>query len=129
MVEIGCDQPEHEAWLREFFVTDSAGQGTNRVGELGLVSQEGRVGQSDRVFFNGIIDENAGTHIGLGANYAVAMDPDAPADALQGNEGSNHKDLILGHAGLSISLTDPQGKQVASIKDGVWGFDEDTVTP
>ena len=47
-------------------------EGASRLGEVALVDREGRIGRTDTVFFNTLLDENAASHLALGNAYAIA---------------------------------------------------------
>ena len=44
-------------------------EGAARLGEVALVDRESRVGQSGSVFYSILLDENAASHLALGAAY------------------------------------------------------------
>src|SRR5207248_3003905 len=44
--------------------------GAARLGEVALVDRESRVGALNRVFYDTLLDENAASHVALGAAYA-----------------------------------------------------------
>ena len=56
--------------LRELTRRD---EGAARLGEVALVDGESRVGALDRVFYDTLLDENAASHIALGAAYATTV--------------------------------------------------------
>ena len=47
----------------------SRDEGANRLGEIALVDDQGRIGPLERVFLDTLIDENAATHLALGDGY------------------------------------------------------------
>ena len=51
-------------------------QGALRLGELALVDRKGRIGPLGTVFYNTLLDENAASHIALGAGFKFLVDED-----------------------------------------------------
>ena len=87
--------------MRAHFASDD---GAARLGEVALVDRTSRVGQSGLVFFNTLFDENAASHIALGAGIVRAI-PRARAMAPEErhaagiNHSSVHTDFMIGSPG------------------------------
>ena len=67
---VRIDAEEDAEVLRGYAARD---EGAARLGEVALVDGEGRIGALDTVFFDTLLDENAASHIALGAAYAFAV--------------------------------------------------------
>lgn len=111
LVDIQAADPAQGELLRQCFVEGKVGPNMERIGELGLVSQENRLARRGRVYYNGILDENTGTHFGLGHSYDVAG---------RGNQAPQHVDLIVGDKQLSVIGHTADGKKVTLIRRGRW---------
>src|SRR6185503_849590 len=100
-----------ETVLRQLVETDA---GAGRLGEIALVPHSSPVSQSGRLFYNTLFDENAATHVALGAAYkftlrgAEAMDEEA-FGAAGGNRSVIHVDFMIGSADLDIDGVSANG--------------------
>jgi aminopeptidase len=92
-------------------------ENADRLGELALVTNESRVGQSGTLFFDTLFDENATCHIayGMGLPYAFDGEPD---------EGSNvcnvHVDFMVGAPELEVDAVLADGSTVPLIRGESW---------
>jgi aminopeptidase len=111
-----------EAVLRRLIETDP---GARRLGEVALVPHSSPVSQSGRLFYNTLFDENAATHVALGAAYAFtlqgaeSMDEDAFAQA-GGNRSMVHVDFMIGSADLDIDGVLETGTSEPVMRCGEW---------
>jgi aminopeptidase len=111
-----------EAVLRQLVETDP---GAARLGEVALVPHSSPVSQSGRLYYNTLFDENAATHVALGAAYkftlrgAETMDDEAFARA-GGNRSVVHVDFMIGSAALDIDGVDENGAAEPLMRRGEW---------
>jgi aminopeptidase len=111
-----------EAVLRQLVETDP---GAARLGEIALVPQSSPISRSGRLFYNTLFDENAATHVALGAAYKFtirggeAMDEDRFAQA-GGNRSVVHVDFMIGSAELDIDGVKPDGVAEPLMRRGEW---------
>jgi aminopeptidase len=94
---VSC-QPESMATLLQAYLR--ADDGSSRLGEVGIVA-DSRMGERNRLFYNGIIDENACSHVALGYGYDAALDPQASEPAAN-NQSQLHVDLMVGGPGVRV---------------------------
>jgi aminopeptidase len=111
-----------EAVLRQLIDTDS---GAARLGEIALVPHSSPVSQSGRLFYNTLFDENAATHVALGAAYKFTLrDGDAMEDqafaAAGGNRSVVHVDFMIGSADLDIDGVLESGATEPLMRRGEW---------
>jgi aminopeptidase len=92
-------------------------EGAARLGEVALVDGESRVGALDRVFYDTLLDENAASHIALGAAYAATV---AEEDRDRMNVSTIHIDFMIGAPDVSVSGIGPDGTEVPVLEDGVF---------
>lgn len=111
--------PEYNQALKEMFIDDNESN-LNKIGELGLVSPNNLIGQKNRTYFNTILDENAGTHFGLGNYYKQSLIKEAQEAGVEGNKSSDHIDLIIGQANMIVSAKTKDGRTIDITKDGDW---------
>ena len=92
-------------------------ENADRLGELALVTKESRVGQTGKLFYNTLFDENATCHIayGFGLPYSFDGEPD------EGMNVSNiHVDFMVGGPELEVDALLPDGTEVPLIRDEDW---------
>jgi aminopeptidase len=111
-----------EAVLRQLIATDP---GAARLGEVALVPHSSPVSQSGHLFYNTLFDENAATHVALGAAYkftlrgSEGMDDEAFAEA-GGNRSVVHVDFMIGSSELDIEGIRRDGVREPIMRAGEW---------
>ena len=70
---VQIDADEGAGLLRELVTRDAD---ANRLGEVALVDASGRIGSTNTVFHDTLLDENAASHIALGAGFKLLADDD-----------------------------------------------------
>jgi aminopeptidase len=96
--------------------------GARRLGEIALVDESSRVGETGVVFRNTLFDENAASHIafGSGIGWTVEhLDADKPEE-LGVNESATHVDFMVGSPELEIDAIEAGGAAVALLREGRW---------
>lgn len=82
-------------------------EASHYLGEVALVSKQSPITQMDRVFFNGLIDENAASHLALGASFptnvkgGTKMTPEQ-LDQIGVNLAINHNDFMIGTPDMKV---------------------------
>jgi aminopeptidase len=92
-------------------------ENADRLGELALVTKESRVGQTGKLFYSTLLDENATCHIayGFGLPYAFDGEPD------EGMNVSNiHVDFMVGGPDLEVVALLADGAEIPLIRDEEW---------
>jgi aminopeptidase len=92
-------------------------EGGRRLGELALVDRQSRVGQSGVVFYDTLLDENAATHIAMGAGYRTPVDEE---DYDRVNASTVHTDFMIGSNELEVTGITAGGDRVPVMRDGNW---------
>jgi aminopeptidase len=111
-----------EAVLRELIATD---EGAARLGEIALVPYSSPVSRSGLLFYNTLFDENAASHVALGAAYKFTctggedMNDEAFAQA-GGNRSAVHVDFMIGSAELDIDGLAKDGTSEPLMRGGEW---------
>ncbi|MFZ1878769.1 MAG: aminopeptidase [Gaiellaceae bacterium] len=100
--------------LRSRCATDA---GAQRLGEVALVDREGRIGQTDTVYFNTLLDENAASHLAFGNAYAISV---GEADRERINTSAIHIDFMIGSNDVAVTGVKPDGTRVPVLRDGSW---------
>ncbi|ULH14768.1 aminopeptidase [Deinococcus sp. KNUC1210] len=102
IVEASAEQGE--ATLQQMIDTD---EGSHRLGEVALVPNSSPISRSGLFFYNTLYDENAASHIAIGAAYrfnisgGVEMDSESFA-AKGGNESLTHVDWMIGSGQIDV---------------------------
>jgi aminopeptidase len=89
----------------------------DRLGELALVTKESRVGQTGKLFYNTLFDENATCHIAYGFGLAYAFDGE-PDEGM--NVSNIHIDFMVGGPELQVDAVLADGTEVALIRAEEW---------
>ena len=111
---VQIDADRGTAILRAMTARDD---GAARIGEVALVDRESRIGQSGSVFYSILLDENAASHIALGAAYPFSVDG---PEKEQRNQSSIHVDFMIGSNELDVTGVRQDGTEVPLLREGAW---------
>jgi aminopeptidase len=119
-VEINAD--EGEEFIRAHVASD---EGAARIGEAALVDRTSRVGQSGLIYFDTLFDENAASHIALGAGITQCVEgaggrSDAEQAAMGLNKSSLHTDFMIGSPDVNVWGVTGAGDEVPILQSGDW---------
>jgi aminopeptidase len=108
--------------MRTHAATDD---GATRLGEVALVDGHSAVGETGLVFYDTLFDENAASHIALGASIlqAVPWASELPPDervARGVNMSSIHTDFMIGSNELEVDGVTASGEAVPILRNGDW---------
>ena len=115
---------KNETTLTNMLNTD---EGAARLGEVALVPHSSPVAQSGLLFYNGLYDENAASHLALGRAYkpclqnGIAM-PDEEFAAAGGNYSLIHEDFMIGSAHMDVDGITRNGTVEPVMRGGEWAF-------
>jgi aminopeptidase len=120
VVEIKADRGE--GVLRSLVDTDP---GAARLGEIALVPHSSPIAQSGLLFYNTLFDENAASHVALGAAYKFTLrGGDAMSDEeferAGGNRSATHVDFMIGSGELDVNGVLPDGSVEPVMRKGEW---------
>lgn len=91
--------------------------GAARLGEVALVDRESRIGKLDTVFYETLLDENAASHIALGAGFPFGVDE---ADNARVNRSAIHIDFMIGADDVDVTGVTQDGREVPLLRGGAW---------
>ena len=120
VVEVQADLGE--AVLRRLVEMDP---GAARLGELALVPHGSPIAQSGLLFYNTLFDENAASHVALGAAYKFTLRggeamSDEEFESAGGNLSAAHVDFMIGSKDLDVSGVLPVGTIEPVMRRGEW---------
>jgi aminopeptidase len=111
-----------EEVMRTHIATD---EGSSRLGEVALVDGHSAVGKTGLVFYDTLFDENASSHIALGASivqaipWASALSPEERNERGV-NHSSIHTDFMIGSNDLEVDGVTTTGEAVPILRNGDW---------
>jgi aminopeptidase len=111
-----------EETLRRLLSTD---EGAKRLGEVALVPQSSKVSQAGVLFYNTLYDENAASHIALGACYAENLSgydelSDDERLARGANDSIIHVDWMIGSSDVDVDGLAADGSTTPLMRAGEW---------
>ena len=111
-----------ESVLRTLVAMDP---GAARLGEVALVPHSSPISQTGRLFYNTLFDENAASHVALGAAYKFTLRggeamPDEAFEAAGGNRSATHVDFMIGSGELDIDGVREGGPAEPLMRAGEW---------
>lgn len=100
-----------------------ADEGGSFLGEVALVDETTRI--PDRIFYNGLFDENVACHVAYGNAYAAAVDD---ADGLSPDElrrrginvSATHVDFMIGGPKVDVDAVTTDGERVPVLRANRW---------
>ncbi|MCW2955357.1 MAG: peptidase aminopeptidase [Thermoleophilia bacterium] len=92
-------------------------EGAARLGEVALVDGAGRVGGTDTTYFDTLLDENAASHLALGAAFAFAVGEEDVANI---NVSQIHIDFMIGSNDVSVAGVGADGTETPVLVGGRW---------
>jgi aminopeptidase len=100
-------------------------EGAARLGEIALVPHSSPISQSGLLFYNTLFDENAASHLAVGAAYRFTMKggeamTDEAFAAAGGNRSIIHVDFMIGGGELDVDGVLPDGATEAVMRAGEW---------
>lgn len=82
-------------------------EGSRRIGEIALISDDSPISNLDILFYNTLFDENASCHMALGASYPMNIKDGTNLDeetllSKGANQSLNHVDFMFGSSDMHI---------------------------
>lgn len=99
--------------------------GARRLGEVALVDGSSPIGRSGTTFYDGLIDENATSHIAYGAGYPHCVEgagelSEAEREAIGINQSRAHTDFMIGGPEVEVTGVEQGGARIPVIVDDTW---------
>ncbi|HJZ60926.1 MAG TPA: aminopeptidase [Miltoncostaeaceae bacterium] len=100
--------------------TMSTDRGAGRLGEIALVDRASRIGQTGRVYWDTLLDENAASHMAFGDGFAHTRLDGQP----RVNRSAVHLDVMIGSAEVEVIGLGARGRRVPVLAGGEWRLPE-----
>jgi aminopeptidase len=102
-------------------------EGAARLGEIALVPHSSPISQSNLLFFNTLLDENASCHIAIGRAFKFALEKgDTMSNEefaeIGGNDSLIHIDCMIGSNEMDIDGLKKDGTSEPVMRKGEWAF-------
>ncbi|HTQ10845.1 MAG TPA: aminopeptidase [Fimbriimonadaceae bacterium] len=103
----------------------SSDEAAKRLGEVALVPNSGKVGETGVLFYNSLFDENAASHIAFGASYGENLGGyEEMAETERKQAGANdsiiHVDWMIGSGDMDVDGILGDGSTHAVMRGGEW---------
>jgi aminopeptidase len=114
LVRLEADSDDDRDFVAAHLDTDRMAR---RLGEVALVDASSRIGQSGRVYYNTLLDENAAAHIAFGSGFGGTR-TETPARGV--NHSTVHLDVMIGSPELEATGFNARGRRIPLIHEGIW---------
>jgi aminopeptidase len=119
LVRLAADDDRDRDWLARYL---AATPGAERLGEIALVDASSRIGRTGRIYYHGLLDENAVAHIAFGSGFAKTRTVPVGRKRYGVNRSPTHIDVMIGTDALNAWGVTRSGRRVALVLDGAWQF-------
>ncbi len=111
--------------LETLIATD---KGAAHLGEVALVPASNPIARRNQIFYDALYDENAASHIALGAAYRFTLEDGAAMTAPDfcaagGNESTIHEDAMIGSSEMNVDGVRADGTREAVMREGEWALE------
>jgi aminopeptidase len=114
LVRLEADSDDDRDFVGAFIDTDRMGR---RLGEVALVDASSRIGQTGRIYYNTLLDENAAAHFAFGSGFGGTR-TETPARGV--NRSTIHLDVMIGNPDLEATGVNARGRRIPLIREGLW---------
>jgi len=114
LVRLEADSDEDRDFVAAYIDTDRNGR---RLGEVALVDASSRIGQTGRIYYNTLLDENAAAHIAFGSGFGGTRSETPPRAV---NRSAIHLDVMIGNPELEVTGIGARGRRIPLIREGAW---------
>jgi aminopeptidase len=119
LVRLTAKRDADRDWLSRYL---AAIPNADRLGEIALVDASSRIGQTGRIYYNGLLDENAAAHIAFGSGFAKTRTVPIGQRRYGVNRSKTHIDVMIGTTDLHADGITQSGRRVPLVAAGEWRF-------
>ena len=98
LVRLEAKREADRDWLARYL---AATPNADRLGEIALVDASSRIGQTGRIYYNGLLDENAAAHMAFGSGFAKTRTVPIGRKRFGVNRSRTHIDVMIGTDALN----------------------------
>ncbi len=117
LVRLKAKRSSDRDWLSRYL---AAIPNAERLGEIALVDSSSRIGQTGRIYYNGLLDENAAAHMAFGSGFAKTRTVPIGRKRYGVNQAKTHIDVMIGTDDLEAVGITQKGRRVSLVEGGVW---------
>ena len=117
LVRLAAKRDVDRDWLARYLASI---RNADRLGEVALLDSSSRIGQTGRIYYNGLLDENAAAHIAFGSGFAKTRTVPVGRARYGVNRAKTHIDVMIGTDDLEATGVTEKGRRVALVRDGAW---------
>jgi aminopeptidase len=117
LVRLGARRNADRDWLARYL---AAIPNADRLGEIALVDSSSRIGRTGRIYYNGLLDENAAAHMAFGSGFAKTRTVPVGRSRYGVNRSNTHIDVMIGTDDLEAVGIRQNGRRVPLVTAGVW---------
>jgi aminopeptidase len=117
LVRLDAKRASDRDWLAEYL---GAIRNADRLGEIALVDSSSRIGQRKRIYYNGLLDENAAAHMAFGSGFAKTRTVPIDRNRYGVNRSKTHIDVMIGTNELEAAGVTQKGRRVTLVAGGAW---------
>ena len=114
LTRLDADSDDDRDFVAAYIDADRMGR---RLGEVALVDASSRIGETGRIYYNTLLDENAAAHIAFGSGFPNTR-TETPVRAV--NRSMIHLDVMIGGPELEATGFGTHGRRVPLIREGAW---------
>ncbi len=119
LVRLEAKREADRDWLARYL---AATPNADRLGEIALVDASSRIGQTGRIYYNGLLDENAAAHMAFGSGFAKTRTVPIGQKRFGVNRSRTHIDVMVGTDALNAFGVTQTGRRIRLVSDGAWQF-------
>jgi aminopeptidase len=119
LVRLTAKRQADRDWLSRYL---AAIPNADRLGEIALVDGSSRIGQTGRIYYNGLLDENAAAHMAFGSGFAKTRTVPITQKRYGVNRSTTHIDVMIGTDELDADGITQSGRRVPLVAGGEWQF-------
>jgi aminopeptidase len=119
LVRLKARRESDRDWLARYL---AAIPNADRLGEIALVDASSRIGRTGRIYYNGLLDENAAAHMAFGSGFAKTRTVPIGRSRHGVNRSKTHIDVMIGTDALDAFGVTQTGRRVPLVSGGIWRF-------
>jgi aminopeptidase len=117
LVRLSARSDADRDWLSRYLASIP---NADRLGEIALVDSTSRIGKTGRIYYNGLLDENAAAHMAFGSGFAKTRTVPVGRARHGVNRAGTHIDVMIGTDELEATGVTEKGRCVTLVRDGLW---------